>query len=182
MDEHTLTRIREHCGGEVPPIDSLRLMIEADPRTRRPVACGGDSIFGIEARRRPVQVLLKPATELWTGDRVPPDFADGPPPEYEAFFGLIESTAAAYCVAAGSPVRDREFERLYDYAAKRPDGRDNHPAFGYIVGAARLYMSVVATSRAEYEAVMRRLKKSASTFAVGPVSSNYFEFALMRAE
>jgi hypothetical protein len=43
-------------------------------------------------------------------------------------------------------------------------------------------MSLRPVSRAEFEAVMRRLARSARTFSDGPASSNYLELALAEFE
>ncbi len=123
-------------------------------------------------------VTLPSITSLWTGDRTPPPFPRGPTPEYLAFFVVIERTASNFCVIGGRIVTDKEFERLYDLLRRRPDGSDSEPLFSYLQAAVRLYMSLRDVSRAEFDAVLRRLAQSARTFSDGYTSRNYFARAL----
>ncbi len=136
-----------------------------------------DAVGVIDGRR---VAVVRPAaiSELFFGDAQPPDFTRGPPLGYAAFFTMIERTAADYCSCTGERIRDMEFERLYSHLRRRPDGVHAHPLFSHLRAAARVYMSLRATSQAEYDAVLRRLVKSALTFAVGPTSSNYLDLAL----
>ncbi len=120
----------------------------------------------------------KQATELFVGDRQPPLMGRDVPEEYIPFFAMIERCAGLICRARGRPEVDEEFERIYRQLRRRPDGTDKNPMFGYIQRAARVYMSLTDVSRAEYEAVMNRLSKSARTFHTHVGSTNYFEFAL----
>lgn len=123
-------------------------------------------------------VELRPISQLFTGSRQPPCFGDTPHDEYALFFAAIEFTAADYCSVRGVPDTDREFERLYRHLRRRPDGRDDNPLFSYMQAAVRLYMSLKDVSEAEFDAVVRRLEKSARTFAIGATSRNYYSFAL----
>ena len=127
------------------------------------------------AGKKHLPVALKPSSELFVGTRTPPDFARGPTQEYELFFGMLESTVIDYCTSTGSIVTDVEIERLYRHLRRRPDGSDSNPLFSYIRAAARLYMSLRETSRAEFDAVTGRLARSAKTFALGYSSTNYYD-------
>lgn len=124
-------------------------------------------------------VRLRRISELFAGDRVPPDL-ERIPEAYVPFFATIELTAADYCSVTGSVPPDREFERLYRHLRRRPDGRHERRLFSYLQAAARLFMSLRDVSRAEFEAVARRLERSARTFAIGSLSRNYHRFALSR--
>lgn len=73
---------------------------------------------------------------------------------------------------------DQEFERLYDFLRRRPDGKDRSPVFGYLQAAARRAATIHELSPAEYEAILRRLAKSAKRFGTHVGSTNYFERAL----
>lgn len=126
-----------------------------------------------------VMVTLKETSELFVGDRKPPDFSKGPTEEYMLFFLMIERAAADYCVCTSEKIRDEEFAQLYGDLRLRPDGRSDHPLHSHLRGAIRMYMSLRDVSRAEYEAVLRRLVRSAHTFAMGPTSMNYLERALI---
>jgi hypothetical protein len=128
---------------------------------------------------RTLIVPLPPISLLWTGSRQPPDMSGRYPEAYIPFFATIEQAAADYCVESGRIVIDREFERLYEHLRRRPDGRDAEPIFVVLQAAARLYVALHDVSQAEFEAVARRLARSARTFAMGgPVSRNYWEHAL----
>lgn len=123
------------------------------------------------------QVALPSLGALFTGERVPPSMRGEPPIEYQPFFLRIELTSAAYCAKFG-PVHDREFERLYRQLRRFPDGTDKHPLFGALQQTGALHASLHDVSRAEYEAVMDRLSRSARTFDGGPGSTNYWKHAL----
>ena len=124
-------------------------------------------------------MALKPCSALFAGSRQPPPMHGEPPEEYTAFFATIETAAALACAASGHAEPDDEFERLYRYLKKRPDGIDRNPMFAALQDAARLYMSLHDVSQAEYEAVMDRLSRSARTFSLGKGSTNYFHNALV---
>ncbi|MCI0573491.1 MAG: hypothetical protein L0Y66_22330 [Myxococcaceae bacterium] len=128
--------------------------------------------------RTSLSVRLPKLSRLFTGTRVPADLSGEPPEEYKPFFLLIERTAALYCRAQGKPERDEEFERLYRHLHRRPDGTDANPLFSYLQGACRLYLSVREGSQAEFEAVAKRLSRSARTFRMHLTSTNYFKHAL----
>lgn len=122
-----------------------------------------------------VSAKLKPISQLFTGNRQPPSFRDGPTPEYEFFFLLIERTAMDYCSTTQQIPRDAEFEELYGKLMRRPDGKDPNPLFTYLQAACKLYMSMKDVSQAEFEAVASRLRRSARTFGMGPTTRNYYE-------
>jgi hypothetical protein len=110
--------------------------------------------------------------ELFRGDRKAPDLARGPTPELEPFFMLLEYTVVQFCEADGRDETDQEMERIYAHMRRRPDG-DGGRLCSYLRAAARMYMSVRDVSAAEYEAVMRRLARSARGFSAPPLSRNY---------
>ncbi|MBF5044755.1 hypothetical protein FGE12_20315 [Aggregicoccus sp. 17bor-14] len=127
---------------------------------------------------RHVDVTLKPISALLTGTRPAPPMRPEPPEEYVPFFVLLELTAALGCAARGRPEPDEEFERLFRQLRRRPDGTDANPLFAYLQRAARLYLSLRDTSRAEYEALVNRLSQSARTFHSHTGSTNYWNIAL----
>ena len=148
----------------------LTVPIALDPKNRIvpleddvAVACGEDMIH----------VPLKSVEELYVGDRRPPDFTDGPTPEYMPFFTLIEMTAREYCSVGGVAETDMEFHRLYALLQRNPGGWDMNPLYTYLRAAARLFMSIRDVSRFEYSGVMNRLTRSAKHFARGHGSLNY---------
>lgn len=132
----------------------------------------------VEAACGSLSLELKPLSALFTGDRQPPSMRNEPPPEYLEFFLAIEHTAALACAARGRPESDEEFERLYRHLRRRPDGADANPMFGCLQNSVRLYLSLKDVSRAEFEAVVERLHKSARTFRTHGGSTNYFANAL----
>jgi hypothetical protein len=117
-------------------------------------------------------LALRPVRQLFTGNRKAPDLSQGPTPELEPFFILLEHTVVRFCEADGRDETDQEIEQIYSSVRRRPDG-DSGRLGAYLVAAARLYTSVRDVSEAEYEAVMRRLTKSARTFSAPPLSRNY---------
>jgi hypothetical protein len=124
-------------------------------------------------------VALPALSELLSGDARPPSFADGPTPEYVPFFLAIEWTAARFCVTTEHWITDQEFERLYDKLRRRPDGDDDEVLFSYLQAAVRLYAAQHRVSAPEFEAVLRRLARSARIWSEGPVSREYVEGALV---
>ncbi len=127
---------------------------------------------------RVVWLPLGPISQLWTGSAIPPDFSLAPTPEYEPFFLLLEATAAEYCDATDQPERDKEFERLYRLLCRRPDSADSNPLFTNLRAAARISLTLKDVSRAEFEAVADRLRRSAKTFASRLDSTNYYRLVL----
>lgn len=123
----------------------------------------------------PIILELENVSELFEGDARPPDFSKGPPKAYAPLFMTIERAAADFCKFTRRHDIDREFERVYGVLRKRADGKDSNPLYSYLRAAVRLTMSIQPVSRAEFEGVIDRLRKSAATFAIGQVSRNYFE-------
>lgn len=138
-------------GAEKPPVDMARVT-------------DGASIALVRLRR---------ASELFAGNEIPPSFLEGPTAEYEAFFMMLELAALDGCDLTGTVPTDEEFEALFDEVRRSPDGPGRHPLFPWLNAAARLYMSLVDTSRAEFDAVLRRLAKSARTWSRGKNSRSY---------
>jgi hypothetical protein len=164
----------EAAGLEPDPLSlSLGVMREG---TRLVAASGPQLVVG--GKDRSAEVELKPLSALFTGTSQPPAFRGEPPPGYMPFFLLVETTAALGCEVRERPEVDEEFERLYRQLRRRPDGTDANPLFSYLQRAAQLYLSLRDTSRAEYEAVMDRLSKSARTFHTHTGSTNYWTHAL----
>jgi hypothetical protein len=100
----------------------------------------------------------------------------GVPDEYAFFFALIERAAFDFCATARRIPRDEEFAELYRRLWKRPDETGGDLLGSYVRAGARLYMSLRDVSRAEFEAVAKRLARSARTFAMGYTSTNYYEY------
>lgn len=160
----------QRAGLKVEQPEMLRVAIQRDESKRVVTVRNEVPVMGNEGL---VLVPLKPISQLWTGSAVPPDLSRTPPPQYQPFFLLLESTAANYCAAQGRPEADEEFERLFRQLRRRPDGTDVHPLFSYLQGATRLYMSLRDVSQAEFEAVVNRLSQSAKWHATHTGSTNY---------
>jgi hypothetical protein len=118
------------------------------------------------------RLALRPIRQLFAGDAKAPDLSGGPTPKLEPFFVLLERTVASVCAVSGSDATDEEMEHIYSEMRRRPDG-EGGVLRSYVRAAARLYLSTNNVSQAEYEAVFRRLTKSARTFSVGTISRNY---------
>jgi hypothetical protein len=118
------------------------------------------------------RLALRPIRQLFAGDGKAPDLSGGPTPKLEPFFVLLELTVASVCAANGRDATDQEMEHIYSEMRRRPDG-EGGVLRSYVRAAARLYLSMNNVSQSEYEAVFRRLTKSARTFAGGSLSRNY---------
>jgi hypothetical protein len=163
------------AGLKVDQPEMLRVAIQRDENKKVLTPRDETAVMGNEGL---VLVKLKPLSQLFTGSAVPPDLSRTPPPQYQPFFLLLESTAANYCAATGKPETDDELERLYRQLRRRPDGEDKHPLFAYLRGAARLYMSLRDVSQAEFEAVLNRLSQSAKWHSSHVGSTNYYREVL----
>jgi hypothetical protein len=137
----------------------------------KPMPAGRD-VF-LKSGEKTLIVNLDPVSRLWVGNRQPLDVQIDPSSPYIRFFATMEMAAFDYCNCTNSQPTDEEFERLYRQLRRRPDGTDNNPLFSYLQAAAALYLSLTDTSKAEYEAVLQTLSRSARTFGMGPVSRNY---------
>ena len=165
----------QRAGLKVEQPEMLRVAIQRDESKRVMKVQGEVPVMGNEGL---ILVQLKPISQLWTGSAVPPDLSRTPPPQYQPFFLLMESTAANYCAAQGKPETDDEFERLFRQLRRRPDGTDVHPLFSYLQGAVRLYLSLRDVSQAEFEAVVNRLSQSAKWHSTHVGSTNYYREVL----
>lgn len=165
----------QRAGLKLEQPEMLRVPIQRDENKKVLVPRDEVPVMGNEGL---VLVKLQPVSKLWTGSAVPPDLSRTPPPQYQPFLLLLESTAANYCAATGKPETDDEFERLYRQLRRRPDGEDAHPLFSYLRGAARLYLSLRDVSQAEYEALVNRLSQSAKWHSTHVGSTNYYREVL----
>ncbi len=134
----------------------------------------GPAVVLMDNQRRSLRVDLKPLTALFVENRQPPPMRGEPPVEYFPFFYALEHAAAMACIARGRPEPDAEFERLYRHLRRHPDGKNPNPTLGCVQRAAQVYLSLRDISRAEYEAVMDRLSRSARMFDGQVGSTNYF--------
>lgn len=134
-------------------------------------------VFVVQGEKQ-AELELKTIPELWEGNKQPPQFSGPPPKAYERFFLHIEMAAMDACCAWNQRVTDQEFERLYTLLRKRPAGEDANPLFAHLQGAVALWMSVHPVSKAEFEAVMQRLARSARHFSGGHSSTRYLDTLL----
>lgn len=112
---------------------------------------------------RPVLLRLRPITALCSGvRRAPPSFQSGPTREHARLFAALEGTFAA-CAAALPTTTDADAARAYRRLRRQPDALVlGDPPFAYVQAAARLYLSLVDTSRAELDAALAHLAREAS--------------------
>jgi hypothetical protein len=165
MDETVATTLaRSGSRGSFP-----KLVIVRDDAGK--VVAPGD-VVQAHGHDGPVALTLRPSRELFSGDRKAPDLARGPTPDLEPFFMLLEFTVVRFCDADGRDETDQEMEQIYTLLRRRPDAAGGR-LFAYLRAAAGMYMSIRDVSAAEYEAVMRRLTKSARGFSSPPLSRNY---------
>ena len=124
-------------------------------------------IGGIDTR-----LVFRPLRQLFAGDAKAPDLSQGPTPELEPLFVLLEHTVVRFCDAAERDATDQEMEQIFAELRRRPDAPGG-ALRSYLRATAQLYLSLRDVSAAQYEAVMGRLAKSARTFSQAPVSRNY---------
>ncbi len=124
------------------------------------------------------ETTLPPLSALFRGTAKCAEIASDPPRALEPIFMCVELTALDWCGVSGRRVRDEEFEKLYSDLRRRPDGRSKDPLFGYLRAAMRLTLAIRPTSADEFEAITRRLARSARTFRTSVTSTNYLDLAL----
>ncbi len=119
-----------------------------------------------------------PLRSLFRGGRVVQEFGDRPPPGYDLVFAFIERPLALFAAALVPTVRDAEFEKLFAELRRRPDGRYQSPLYRYAQAVLRSLLLLRPTSESEFDAVLRRLARSARSFGAGATSTHYFDNAL----
>lgn len=120
---------------------------------------------------------LSPTRASFRGSAAP-TLASAPPPEYEPVSLFIERNLCQLVRASAHPLYDAEWQYAFGETARRPDSRDGAPLLEWTRAVGRLLVSVRETSAAEFEAIFRRLERSARTFRMGPTSTNYVDNAL----
>lgn len=171
MDQDVVTAL-EKDGFKIAPEEfSFIIPIRVDEQTNEPKAL--DVEVPVQSGEHATLLSLKTIPQLFAGNRQPPSFKGEPPEEYFPFLFLLERTAVDYCNISGRIPYDEEFDRLYRQLRRRPDGVEANPLFSYLQAAARLYMSLRDVSRAEFEAVVQKLSRSAGHWAEGAASKNY---------
>jgi|GEM_PF-2128044 len=159
---------------------SWEVMLPTDTEGR-PAAPAGSFIVALRAAPGPTNFRAlgdAPLRSLFRGGRAVQEFGSTPPAEYDLVFAFIERPMALFCAASAHPVRDEEFERLYTELRRRPDGRYQSPLYRYLQAVLRALLLLRPTSESEFEAVLRRLARSARTFGGGATSTHYFDNAL----
>ena len=169
MGTSLATRL-EFSGPSDALIPSFQLEIARDGQDR--IVVLGDAVVVRTTKGETVTLTLGPLRPLFKGTARAPDLSAGPSPGLMPFFFLLEGTVVRYCDAAGRDETDQEMERVYSELRRRPDAGDGLLQ-SHLRGAARLYLSLRDVSEAEYEAVMRRLARSARSFSDGAISRNY---------
>jgi hypothetical protein len=154
------------------------LPIAASPEGELLPANEGEEVILLVKKSAVSVPPFPPLRTLFRGSRRCSDFGGEPPGEYIPLFAAIEAVAADWCNLRGKPEYDEEFERLFTQLRRRPDGRDQNPLFGWLRRAAQLALLVRPTSEAEFEAITRRLARSARTFRTHLTSTNYWQLAL----
>jgi len=141
----------------------------------------GEEVAVVDNSWTMAHLKLEPISRLWTATGTMPS-PQRTAERHEAFLILLESTASIYCTTVQRPETDAEFERLYRQLCRNPDGCDAHPLFGYLQGAARLYLSLRDVSRAEYEILTDRLRTLAGIAHTHVGSTNYHRVMLSGAD
>lgn len=126
-----------------------------------------------------LRLELGPIRPLFRGDRDPGEFVSAPPPEYDPVFALLEINLAAIQQRLGKPLRDDDALKLFSEMRRRPDGKFQSPLYVYFRAALRLLLLARPTSEREYDAVLRRLERSARTFRTDGASTWYQDKVLV---
>lgn len=118
---------------------------------------------------------------LFRGDKKPPSDADlvEPPVQYMWFFDCVEYHLIGFCEEIGDPT-DEEILEIYTTMRRRPDGKSLGRLHDAVWQFACLAIALKPVSSAEYDALFRRLARSARTFRMGASSRNYLP-AIRRA-
>ncbi len=111
---------------------------------------------------------------LFRGERKPPEMSDRPPPAYMPVFWFIERHIITFCDAFGDTT-DQEFEGIFNQLRRRPDGKTTDDLHAFLWQVAAVLAGTRPLSAAEYEAILNRLRRSARTFSIAPVSRNYIK-------
>jgi hypothetical protein len=111
---------------------------------------------------------------LFRGNKVPPSLEQYPP-EYVPLLYFIERHVLSLCKVVGEKT-DGEFEEWYSNLRRRPDGRSLGEFHDYLWRVCALLLAMRPTSQAEFEAVIGRLARSASTFRMGHASRFYMDY------
>jgi hypothetical protein len=106
------------------------------------------------------------------------EFGQTPPDEYALVFAFVERPMALFAARGASPVRDQDFEKLDSELRRRPDGRYQSSLYRYAQAVLRALLLLRPTSESEFEALLRRLARSARTFSEGATSTHCFHSAL----
>jgi hypothetical protein len=110
-------------------------------------------------------------SSLYRGEVVPPSL-ERYPDEYVPFFATIEHQVFVYAELFGDPT-DKEMKTVYSSLARQPDGKGYSLLQEHMWQACALALATQPCSKAEFEAVLRRLEKSSRTFCTHPCSKNY---------
>ncbi len=112
--------------------------------------------------------------ELFRGNRNPPSM-ERYPEEYVQLFYEIESHVLLFMKSIRI-CTDEEIEETYTKMAKRPDGVVQGDLHFIIWQAAAFMLGCYEVSAKEYEAIIRRLARSARTWKIGYSSRNYYDY------
>jgi hypothetical protein len=118
-----------------------------------------------------VEWRVESLASLFRGDTKPASMEKFPP-EYIPLFAIIEQQVIVYADIFGAPT-DEEMMGVYSNLARLPDGRGHTLLHEHMWQACALALGTRPWSRAELEAVLRRLQRSCRAFRIGPGSRNY---------
>jgi hypothetical protein len=176
--------------------ESIRASLDPVPSLKEAAAIGGVNVsklsvavetngrnIRVEDRHRvtlsdgskPIQWTVPSLRELFRGDRLPPPDLNHYPPAYVKYFFEIERPLLMVCDAIGDP-SDQEMEEIYSNLRRRPDGRSLGPMHDFVWQCAALMLGLYVVSEKEFEGVLGQLARSASGFALKPVSRNYLGY------
>lgn len=127
----------------------------------------------ISTRNETVFWRVESLESLYRGNGAPPSM-EMFPKEYVPLFATIEEQVLVYADIFGDPT-DEEMKGVYSNLARRPDGKGYSLLQEHMWQACALGLGTRPWSKAQLEAVLRRLQRSCRTFHTHAGSRNYID-------
>ena len=133
------------------------------------------AIIPIADRESMMEWAAPPLTQLFRGDRQPPQDMDHYPEAYVPHFFFIERHLITLFDSLGART-DQEMEEVFAALRRRPDGRSLNRTHDFVWQVCALLLGSHVVSAAEFEALLGALVRSARRWAQQPISRNYAAF------
>lgn len=110
---------------------------------------------------------------LFRGHAAPPASQEGIQQYYTPFIAHFEQAVVQLAEGLEADPTDEDMERVFSQLRRRPDGKGLTLLQDAVWQCAAYSLAHHEIGAAEFEAILRRLTRSAATFRMGPVSRNY---------